>query len=132
MPVVPNRSGAPSYYVWVPVCPYCSLTSDDVWLSNDQALVLPHPDPIAPGHAVVIPRRHVSGFYSLDVVEQRGVWTLVKEIQKRIEESLQVTRFHVGFEDSAKSQDHAQVHVVPQALDEQMDLPAGIEWVSEA
>jgi diadenosine tetraphosphate (Ap4A) HIT family hydrolase len=67
----------------------------------------------------------------LDVVEQRGVWSLVKQIQKRIEEGLQVKRFHVGFADSADSQDHARVHVVPQALDEQMELPSDIEWVSE-
>jgi len=79
---------------------------------------------------VVAPRRHVMTFYDLDVQEQRMVWTLVAEIQKRISSALKIEGFHVGFADGSDEDPiHAHIHVIPRAEGEYVQLPRGVDWV---
>ena len=93
---------------------------------------MPPPSSFAPGHVTIAPRRHVPCFYDLDVQEQRAVWNLVGSIKGEIERSLRITNFRVGFADAEPgTQGHAMVHVVPVAPGVILDLPHGIEWISE-
>ena len=95
----------------------------------EDAIAMPHPDPLAACHVVVAPRRHVAAFYDLDVQEQRAVWHLVGEIQKRITAAIKVEGFAVRFADGdAENGAHAHVHVVPRSRGDSLRLPAGIEW----
>ena len=69
--------------------------------------------------------------HDLDVQEQRLVWNLVGEIQRRISASLHVDGFDVGFADGTDADPvHAHIHVVPRPPGERLTLPAGIEWVN--
>lgn len=114
------------------VCSYCSVAPEGAWIVTEDAVAVAHPHPLTPCHIVIAPRRHVAAFYDLDVQEQRMVWDMVGEIRKRIESSLKVEGFDIGFEDgSPYDQDpaHALVHVVPRTPGAAVKLPAGIEWV---
>lgn len=98
---------------------------------TDDAIAIPHPHPLTACHVVVAPRRHVLAFYDLDVQEQRLVWSLVTEIQKRIASALKVDGFDVGFADgNSEDQAHAHIHIVPRSPGESLILPHGIEWVN--
>lgn len=111
-------------------CPYCSVSPEEAWIITENAVAVPHSSPLANCHMVVAPRRHVLTFYDLDVQEQQVVWSLVREIQARIESSLKVEGFHVGFADGNEAnQMHAHVHVVPRSPGDCLELPRGIEWV---
>jgi diadenosine tetraphosphate (Ap4A) HIT family hydrolase len=116
----------------VSACPYCSLTPEDAWIFTDDAVAVPHPRPLTTCHIVIAPRRHVAAFYDLDVQEQRMVWNMVGQIRQRIESSLKVEGFHLGFEDGSpydQNPAHALVHVVPRTPGAALRLPVGIEWV---
>ena len=78
---------------------------------------------------LVVPRRHVSSLYALDVGEQRELWGLVTEIRNRLARSMRIEGFHLGFVDFADGESHAFVHVVPRIPGEPLVLPAGVEWV---
>lgn len=81
---------------------------------------------------VVVPRRHVSAFYDLDVEEQRVLWELVTEIRKRISAALIVKGFDVGFVDGTPaSLNHAHVQIIPRIEGDSVVLPDGVEWVKE-
>jgi diadenosine tetraphosphate (Ap4A) HIT family hydrolase len=111
-------------------CPYCSVSPDDVWFVNELAAAAPCPNPLTTYHMLVVPRRHVSAFYDLDVQEQRAVWSLVTAIQQRARASLQVEGFHVGFADGDYETDfHAHLHVVPRLPGVKLELPKGVQWV---
>jgi diadenosine tetraphosphate (Ap4A) HIT family hydrolase len=116
----------------VSACPYCSIAPEDAWIVTEDAVAVPHPQPLTLCHIVVAPRRHVPAFCDLDVHEQRMVWDMVAQIRQRIESYLKVEGFHLGFEDgSANDPDpsHARIHVVPRTPGAPVALPAGIEWV---
>jgi diadenosine tetraphosphate (Ap4A) HIT family hydrolase len=116
----------------VPTCQYCSVAPEDAWIVTEDAVAIPHSEPLTQCHIVIAPRRHVTGFYDLDVLEQRAVWEMVGEIRKRIASSLKVDGFDIGFEDGKFDDEipaHAVVHVVPRTSGPPVKLPPGIDWV---
>src|SRR5579872_111051 len=119
------------YSIRVASCPYCSTPPEEAWVVTDDAVAVPHPDPLTNCHMVVAPRRHVNTFYDLDVQEQQVVWALVREIQQRITSALKVDGFHVGFADGTEADPiHAHVHVVPRSPGDSVMLPEGVDWVN--
>jgi diadenosine tetraphosphate (Ap4A) HIT family hydrolase len=73
----------------------------------------------------------VAAFYDLDVAEQRRIWDVLGELRRRIQASLNVERFHVGFVDCPPDDpgSHTYVHLVPRLTGDGVELPAGVEWV---
>lgn len=110
-------------------CSYCAVTPEEAWIVTDDAVAMPHPEPLAVCHMVVAPRRHVSSLFDLDVGEQQQVWGLVSEIRNRLVRSMRIEGFHLGFVDGDGADAHTFVHVVPHVAGESVDLPSGIEWV---
>lgn len=113
-------------------CPYCSITPEDAWILTEHAVAMPHPSPLTAWHIVIAPRRHVAGFYDLDVQEQRMLWYMVGEIRQRIASTVEVEGFDIGFEDGSPDDQnpaHARIHVVPRRPGARVNLPGGIEWV---
>ena len=119
-----------SYSIYLSTCVFCSVTPEEAWVITEDAVAVPHSDPLANCHIVVAPRRHVLTFYDLDVQEQQVVWALVGEIQKRIVSALKVEGFHIGFADGTDAHPiHAHIHVVPRSPGDSVRLPSGIDWV---
>ena len=94
---------------------------------TEYGIALPAPKPLMLGHVVVAPRRHVAGFYDLDVAEQGGLWVLVSLVRQHFEATLNLRSAAIGFADERNDQGHTHIHVVPRR--EGMQLPEGIQWV---
>jgi len=110
-------------------CLFCSTSPDDAWGCTAYGIALPAAQPLTPGHIVVAPRRHVAGFYDLDVEEQHGLWNLVSEVRKLVVVGLDVESTTIGFEDGEGDHGHTHIHVVPRRPG--VELPRGIEWITE-
>ena len=80
---------------------------------------------------MVAPRRHVATFYDLDVQEQRAIWDLLREMQRRVAESFVVEGFDAGFVDVPAGVEaaHTHVHLIPRIAGETAERPVGAEWV---
>jgi diadenosine tetraphosphate (Ap4A) HIT family hydrolase len=112
----------------LPDCRYCTIQPEEAWIATEEAIALPHPEPLVTCHMVVAPRRHVEAFYDLDVQEQRDLWALVTEIRDRVARSMRTEGFDIGFADNPEG-GHTLIHVVPRLPGERVLLPSGIEWV---
>ena len=113
-------------------CRYCTFPPDDAWAASDGAIAVPPETSITPGHVTIVPRRHVPGFYDLDVQEQRAVWDLVGSVKAEMAKSMGIASVQLGFEDSPPGIDgHAVVHLVPVRAGRVPNLPGGIEWVAD-
>jgi diadenosine tetraphosphate (Ap4A) HIT family hydrolase len=120
------------YIKCLPTCPYCSVASEDTWLSTEFVVALPHPTPLASCHLVIAPRRHVAAFYDLDVQEQRMMWDALAQLRVRIGASIAVEGFDAGFVDAPNGADqefHAYLHLVPRIPGQRVNLPHDVEWV---
>jgi hypothetical protein len=65
------------------ICPFCDLPSSRVRLENDVAVAIPDAFPVAEGHVLVVPRRHVASLFDLPEEEQAAVWRLVAAMRNR-------------------------------------------------
>jgi diadenosine tetraphosphate (Ap4A) HIT family hydrolase len=112
-------------------CALCSFAAEDAWVLTHDVVAIPHPNPAASCHVIVAPRRHVAVFYDLDVSEQRRIWDTLGELRQRIAASLHVDGFDVGFAEGRHDDEnaHVYVHVIPRIPGENIELPAGVEWV---
>src|SRR5258708_894932 len=72
-----------SYSSGLSACSYCAISHEDAWIVTEFVIAVLHPEPLAPCHAVIAPRRHVAAFYDLDVEEQRMIWESIGEIRQR-------------------------------------------------
>ena len=111
-------------------CPYCSAAPEDTWISNQHAVAIPLPDSHIACHVVVAPRRHVASFYDLDVEEQRVIWDMLRDLRRRISETMAVAGFDAGFVDPPAGSEHAHahVHLIPRVAGKKHARPQA-EWV---
>jgi diadenosine tetraphosphate (Ap4A) HIT family hydrolase len=106
------------------------MSPDRTSLSTGFAMAIPHPEPLTPGHTLVVSRRHVNRFFELDVEEQQIMWQIVGAVQKAIPKTESVEGFSIGFADFPEGGDeHAHIHVLPRRTGDQFKLPDGIDWV---
>jgi diadenosine tetraphosphate (Ap4A) HIT family hydrolase len=95
-------------------------------------VAIPQPDSPIPCHVVVAPRRHVAAFYELDVQEQRVIWDALRELRRRVAESIPVEGFDAGFVDVAAGVEpaHTHVHLIPRIPGRPVERPVRAEWVN--
>ena len=99
---------------------------------NEFVVAVPQTNPLGSCHVIVAPRRHVATFYDLDVQEQRMIWDTLAQLQERIQASVNVEGFDVGFADAPIGDDgsgHAIVHLIPRIPGEIVERTRGVEWV---
>jgi diadenosine tetraphosphate (Ap4A) HIT family hydrolase len=111
-------------------CPYCSASADDAWIINEHVIAIPAKDAVTACHIIVAPRRHVPGFYDLDVQEQRMIWETLRDLRQRIRQSLSVEGFDAGFVDCPGAPGHTHVHLIPRNPEHSVQRPSGAEWVA--
>ena len=80
----------------------------DVTEANAHAVAFADGYPVAAGHTLVVPRRHVASVFDLPAEEYAALWALVAAGQT------------VG---------HAHVHVIPRRAGDVGDPRGGVRWV---
>jgi diadenosine tetraphosphate (Ap4A) HIT family hydrolase len=115
-------------------CPFCSITPDRIWIENEHAIAFADAEPVADGHMLVAPRKHVRTIHALTIDEQRAVWALVGEVRGRLLTGRKPDGFAIGFVDglaTGQADVHAHVHVVPRRNGDLLEPREGIQWVTD-
>ena len=113
-------------------CPFCQLEQRRVVLENDFAAAFPDGFPIAEGHTLVVPKRHVASLFDLTPEEQAAVWSLVAQVRDGLMAELKPDGFNVGLNDgpaAGQTVMHAHVHVIPRRLGDTADPRGGVRWI---
>jgi diadenosine tetraphosphate (Ap4A) HIT family hydrolase len=127
-----TRSYNQEVQTYMSQCPFCSLAPGRKWIEKEDALAFPDAYPVTDGHALVIPRKHVSSIYELNANEQAALWDLVGEVRERLLASLKPDGFNIGVNDgltAGQTIDHAHVHVIPRRKGDVPDPRGGIRWI---
>ena len=117
-------------------CPFCQpLPPERVLATSDATVAFLDGFPVSPGHALVIPKRHVASLFDLPEPEYRELWALVAEVRKRLAEKFHATAFNIGVNDGAgagQTVGHAHIHVIPRYAGDVPDPRGGIRWIIPA
>lgn len=96
-------------------CIFCA-PEREVLAENVQAIAVFDSYPVSPGHALILPRRHVVTVWDLSEAEYLACYALVRELKPVLEARFRPDGFNVGVncgEAAGQSVWHAHIHVIP-------------------
>jgi diadenosine tetraphosphate (Ap4A) HIT family hydrolase len=88
--------------------------------------------PVAEGHTLVVPRKHVGSIYELSLAEQSTIWNLVGRVREQLLTRLAPDGFNIGFNGglaAGQTVMHAHVHIIPRWKGDVPDPRGGVRWV---
>ena len=98
-------------------CVFCNLASEKHLISETATAVAFYDSyPVNPGHALIIPKRHVANYFDLSIHEQRALWLLVNRCKTIVQKQYQPDGFNVGInvgEAAGQSIFHVHIHLIP-------------------
>lgn len=112
------------------VCELC--TPANVVLENEFAYVRYDNNSLSRGHVLVIPRRHVPGFFDMTTEEQSAVLGLLNQAQRLIQSKYSPDGYNIGVnigKAAGQSRMHVHVHLIPRYAGDVADPSGGIRCV---
>jgi len=113
-------------------CPFCAADAADVVWSSDLVIAVRDRFPVAPGHTLVLPRRHVVTYFDATPWEQSELWRAVAEVKKHLDKTHRPDGYNVGFnagEAAGQTVMHCHIHVIPRAVGDMDDPRGGVRGV---
>lgn len=113
-------------------CPFCSPNRQRILLESPLAIALLDGFPVSPGHALVVPKRHVADWFDASPDERLAIVELVDAVKRRIDREHEPDGYNVGInigEAAGQTVFHLHVHVIPRYEGDVADPRGGIRYV---
>ena len=98
-------------------CPFCKAESErDIIASSSLSVAFFDGFPVSPGHALIIPKRHVSSFFDLSQEERQDLLNLADSVKQIVEERYHPDGYNIGInvgEAAGQSIFHVHMHLIP-------------------
>ena len=111
-------------------CELC--TPADVLIEDSLAYARYDSNSLSRGHVLVIPRRHVAGFFDMTKDEQDAVLSLLNQAQRIVQEKHAPDGYNIGVnigKAGGQSRMHVHVHLIPRYAGDVADPSGGIRCV---
>lgn len=113
-------------------CLFCQLPPARIIASNDLALGFLDNFPISPGHALIIPRRHIGSWFETTPDERNELFGLLETVKKRIDAEFKPDGYNIGINDgraAGQTIGHLHLHLIPRYNGDRPDPRGGVRWV---
>jgi ATP adenylyltransferase len=114
-------------------CPFCEVPNDQMVDETELAYAIRDTFPVAPLHTLVIPKRHVQGYFELGRPEFYACHRLLDQEKKAIEQAdPSVEGFNVGVNDrevAGQTIFHCHLHLIPRRKGDVEDPTGGVRRV---
>lgn len=120
--IVPRNTG----------CVFCQLDPSRIAWSSEHATGLWDAFPVSPGHALIVPRRHVASWSGLTADEKAAITAGIDEMRALIDARYGPDAYNVGFNDGVAAGQtvmHFHMHVIPRYRGDVSDPRGGVRWV---
>ena len=113
-------------------CPFCALPASRILGGDDQALIASDGFPVSPGHALIIPRRHVASFFETTAAERASLLQLLDQAKAIIDAGYGPDAYNIGINNGAaagQTVGHLHIHLIPRYAGDRVDPRGGVRWV---
>ena len=111
----------------------CELCKPDMILIEDElAYVRYDNNSLAPGHILVVPRRHVANFFDMTAQEQASILALLNRAQYIVGKEHRPDGYNIGVnvgQAGGQTRTHVHVHLIPRYTGDVADPRGGIRCV---
>jgi diadenosine tetraphosphate (Ap4A) HIT family hydrolase len=104
----------------------------DVVFESQFAYVRYDSKPLAAGHVIVVPRRHVADFFAMSAAEQGSVLALLNRARHLVHEKHNPDGYNIGVnvgEAAGQSRMHVHMHLIPRYAGDVSDPRGGVRCV---
>ena len=118
-----------------PECPFCQIIGGGarhLVAENETAVAFEDAYPLAEGHTLVVPRRHVANPLELDEQEWLDLHSLARAVALQLQSAGVSTAFNIGSncgDAAGQTIGHAHLHVIPRRGGDHPDPRGGIRAV---
>ena len=114
-------------------CPFCRL-SRRVEIICETATCVAFYDgyPVSPGHALIIPKRHVASYFDLTNHEREAMNVMLQYVKQKIDERFHPDGYNIGInvnEAAGQSVFHVHMHVIPRYKGDVPNPKGGVRGV---
>lgn len=111
-------------------CPFCN-PDKKITLLSETATTFSVLDkyPVSKGHALVIPKRHISNYFDLSIHDQRACWLMVNRIKDILTYNYQPDGFNIGINvnpSGGQTIFHVHIHIIPRYKFDIKDPTGGV------
>lgn len=114
-------------------CPFCRL-SRRVEVICETATCVAFYDgyPVSPGHALIIPKRHVASYFDLTNHEREAMNVMLQYVKQRVDERFHPDGYNIGInvnEAAGQSVFHVHMHLIPRYKGDVENPKGGVRGV---
>ena len=109
-------------------CPFCEVEFERK-LITESATVYAIFDkfPVSTGHALIIPKKHLSNYFDLSQHDQTACWLVVNRVKSLLDKQLRPDGYNIGINVGSKAGQtipHVHIHLIPR-YDRDVSNPQG-------
>lgn len=96
-------------------CVFCNSEHDRI-AENEVAIAIFDAFPVNPGHALIIPKRHVADFFELSESERNACFALVAEVKSILDSMHKPDGYNIGInvgKAAGQTVFHVHIHLIP-------------------
>ena len=113
-------------------CPFCSIGQDRVVVAGSHAIAIADKFPLAKGHTLVIPKKHVRSIFELDANEAADLWGLLANVRQLLVNKFRPDGLTVGINDgnaAGQTVSHGHIHMIPRYKGDVEEPRGGVRWI---
>lgn len=114
-------------------CPFCNVRAPI--LENEFAFVIFDRYPVSPGHALILPKRHIASFFQTTPYECVAMLGLLTQMRRRTDAKLAPDGYNVGVnagEAAGQTVMHVHMHLIPRYFGDMENPRGGVRGVIPA
>jgi diadenosine tetraphosphate (Ap4A) HIT family hydrolase len=115
-------------------CVFCQIARDKVLVENEHFIAVRDIRPVAPGHCLIIARRHVESFFELNPEEMLSLHDLASLLKQRLDQEYAPDGYNLGMNCGAaagQSVFHFHMHVIPRYGSDRKALQSMREYLKK-
>ncbi len=112
------------------VCELCD--AGGIILKNKFAYVRPEHRPLVAGHLIVVPFRHVAGYFEMTLEEKHAVVELLDQARIFLDQEYRPDGYNIGVNigaDAGQTRMHVHIHLIPRFRGDVENPSGGIRAV---
>jgi diadenosine tetraphosphate (Ap4A) HIT family hydrolase len=97
-------------------CIFCNIEKNRIIKENETAVAIYDGFPVSEGHMLIIPKRHIWDYFEIEQGDKEGLWQLVDECKKFLDEQFKPDGYNVGINcghAAGQTVMHLHVHLIP-------------------
>lgn len=114
-------------------CPFCNLSKNvEIICESDTCVAFYDKYPVSPGHALIIPKRHVASYFDLTDQEREAMNQMLQYVKKKVDERFRPDGYNIGInvnKTAGQSVFHVHMHLIPRYAGDVEDPKGGVRGV---